>query len=439
MRLTRAGGPEPPLAELCAAVEEGVERWLSASGEGRLAEVHRWALLPSGKLLRPLLLLTSTGVVGGRYEQVMPVAVGVELAHVASLVHDDIIDNDDLRRGRASVRHRFGTAQAILGADSLFFALFQQLGECRRRGVPDQAVVEVMELLARAGREAASGVVLEMTLSGPPAAAPVTAAGDEGRRAQTPDGPEDPGHDEAGEYGEYGEYGEDTEYGGHSGHSGHSGHGGGKGGSHGNKVAGYLEMVRLKSASLLRAACHAGAVLGGATRAQAEALSQYGQALGIAFQIRDDLLPFRRGPQPDDKPADSDLRNQRPALPLLLARRMGTPADRALLAALAGECAGAGAAPAPQPPHEHVRHDSVRHERLRRVVEETGALREALRMAQEQVEACHRALAALPAGPDRDLLAALAEQLASEDDIGSGEGTSPAARAGAGRAKTPLS
>ncbi|GAA2608562.1 polyprenyl synthetase family protein [Streptomyces axinellae] len=409
MRLTPAGGPEPPLAELCAAVEEGVERWLSASGDDRLADVHRWALLPSGKLLRPLLLLTSTGVVGGRYEQVMPVAVGVELAHVASLVHDDIIDHDDLRRGRASVRHRFGTAQAILGADSLFFSLFQQLGECRRRGVPDAAVVEVMELLARAGREAASGVVLEMTLSGPPPATPV---------------PADGGGGEGGDDGEGGEGGGD-----------------GEGDNGDTEVAGYLEMVRLKSASLLRAACHAGAVLGGASRAQAEVLSQYGQALGIAFQIRDDLLPYRRGPQPDDKPFDSDLRNQRPALPLLLAHRMGTPADRALLAALAGECAGP--APAPQPPHGHVRHESVRHARLRRVVEETGALREALRMAQEQVEACHRALSALPAGRDRDLLAALAEQLAADGDAGSGDtgsgdGSGPAAPTCAGRAKTPL-
>jgi geranylgeranyl diphosphate synthase type I len=387
MRLTRAGGPEPPLAELRDAVEEGVERWLAASGDARLEDVHRWALLPSGKLLRPLLLLTSTGVVGGRYERVLPVAVGVELAHVASLVHDDIIDNDDLRRGRDSVRHRFGTAQAILGADSLFFALFQQLGECRRRGVPDRAIVEVMEVLARAGREAASGVVLEMALSGR-RAAPTAADGTDGR---VPGG--------------------------------------------GDQVAAYVEMVRLKSASLLRAACHAGALLGGATRAQAEVLSQYGQALGIAFQIRDDLLPYRRGPHQTDKPPESDLRNQRPALPLLLAHRMGTPADRRLLAALADEYDGAterGAA------EGGAGEERARHERVRRLVEETGALQEAHRMAQEHVAACRRALAALPSGRDRDLLASLAEQLAARDDAESDAGSSPAARAGVSRAKTPL-
>ncbi|WP_326686843.1 polyprenyl synthetase family protein [Streptomyces sp. NBC_01795] len=400
MRLTRAGGPEPPLAELRDAVEEGVERWLAASGDVRLEDVHRWALLPSGKLLRPLLLLTSTGVVGGRYEQVLPVAVGVELAHVASLVHDDIIDNDDLRRGRASVRHRFGTAHAILGADSLFFALFQQLGECRRRGVPNRAVVEVMELLARAGREAASGVVLEMALSGRPAT-PTAADGNDGQAPGRGDG-QVAGADD----------------------------GQAAGGDGDGQVAAYVEMVRLKSASLLRAACHAGAVLGGATRAQAEVLSQYGQALGIAFQIRDDLLPYRRGPRQTDKPPESDLRNQRPALPLLLAHRMGTPADRTLLAALADEYDGAAEGEAGE--------ERARHERVRRLVEETGALQEAHRMAQEHVDACHRALAALPSGRDRDLLASLAEQLAAEGDAGSDMGSSPAARTGV-RAKTPLS
>ncbi|WP_228450144.1 polyprenyl synthetase family protein [Streptomyces alkaliterrae] len=130
-------------------------------------------------------------------------------------------------------------------------------------------------------------------------------------------------------------------------------------------------------------------------------MRRFGEALGIAFQIRDDLLPYEPGPRgwaSGDKPADSDLRNRRPALPVLLARRLASPAERESINALL-------AGPFPE------RGSDGRQERLCRLVWETGAVREAHRMAREQVERCRAALAVLPSGEHRDRLGEFAELL----------------------------
>lgn len=96
-------------------------------------------------------------------------------------------------------------------------------------------------------------------------------------------------------------------------------------------VADYLEMVRLKTAVLMSAACRIGATLAGATAPRIAALAAYGEAFGTAFQIRDDLLPYTADPHLAGKPLGSDVRNLRPTLPVLLARDRGTPIQRSEL------------------------------------------------------------------------------------------------------------
>ncbi|WBB57708.1 polyprenyl synthetase family protein [Streptomyces sp. WMMC500] len=371
MQRTDAGPACFPLAELRHAVDAGIAAWLDRGGPGAgaadgdgdadyLATAQRWALSPPGKLLRPITLLAAAGAVGGSYDAVMPAAVGIELAHVATLVHDDIIDGDELRRGKAAAHREFGLAHGVLAADSLFFALFQQLGGCRRTGVPESCVLDAVEALGAAGQQTARGVAQEVALSG--SLCEVTAPADGG-------------------------------------------------------IAAYVEMVRLKSASLFRAACHVGALLGGGNPEQAGVLAVYGEAMGIAFQIRDDLLPYTSvvggGDSADSggeydhddgdrvdlragKPVCSDLRNRRPALPVLLAHRLGGHAERAALAALVDGTSD-----------EH-----GRHRQLSRLARETGALRAAQSMARAYVDRCHRALAPVPPGADRDRLAWLADEVA---------------------------
>src|SRR5260370_1174477 len=114
------------------------EQWPQRSG--RLYSICRYALLPNGKLFRPVLLLESTAAVGGELASSLPAAAGAEYGHVASLIHDDIIDGDNLRRGRPSVQHKYGIDDAIVAGDALIFHLFANLAECRSTGVPDSDV-----------------------------------------------------------------------------------------------------------------------------------------------------------------------------------------------------------------------------------------------------------------------------------------------------------
>lgn len=322
----------PPLAESRSAARDSLDDWLNSRRVGPLAEQHRWALVPPGKLLRPALLLESAQALGGNPEQVAPVATGFELIHAGSLIHDDIIDGDDERRGRAATHSRYGVDRAIVAADALFFAVFETLGECRRRGVPDRLTADVTAIIAEAGLDITRGATMELDLSGTL-------------------------HD-------------DTD------------------------IGTYLEVVRLKTAALLRAACRTGAVLAGGTAEQTAALTEFGEALGIAFQIHDDLLPYSQPREAAGKPRTSDLRNGRPTLPLLLAHRNGTDADRALLVGLLAEETD----------------EELRQERLHQLLAETGALKAAEHTANEYLDRCRNALRVLPPGPHRYRLAALADQ-----------------------------
>ncbi|MFF0726141.1 polyprenyl synthetase family protein [Streptomyces sp. NPDC004134] len=384
MQRTDAGPACFPLAELRHAVDGGIAAWLDRSGSGaddsdHLATAQRWALCPPGKLLRPITLLAAAGAVGGSYDAVLPAAVGIELAHVATLVHDDIIDGDELRRGKTAAHREFGLAHGVLAADSLFFALFQQVGACRQAGVPAGRVLDAVEVLGAAGQQTARGVAQEVALSG--SLSEVTAAADGG-------------------------------------------------------IAAYVEMARLKSASLFYSACHVGALLGGGSAEETRALAAYGEAMGIAFQIRDDLLPYvADGDAGDDgdedgdgdgdgglragKPVCSDLRNRRPALPVLLAHRLGGRAERAALVELV----------------DGTTDERARQRQLSRLAHGTGALDAAQSMARAYVDRCRDALGPVPAGPDRDRLAWLADEVAGaaygSGTAGAGPGTG-AAGAGPG-------
>jgi geranylgeranyl pyrophosphate synthase len=239
--------------EVRAAIEAEIgARW--PDGATGLDAIHRYALQAPSKLLRPLLLCHSALAFGASLHQVLPAAVGFECAHTGSLLHDDILDNDPLRRGRPAVHTRYGPEQAIVAGNALFFALFTHLAECGERGISDDRIRHALAVQARAGLEVCRGAAHELTLAG------------------------------------------DFDSG----------------------VAAYLAMARRKTAVMLAAACQIGAILAGAACHEQEKLAEFGEHLGLAFQIRDDLLPYdalgRSG-----KPGDSDLRNRRPTLPVLLA------------------------------------------------------------------------------------------------------------------------
>ncbi|GAA2793204.1 polyprenyl synthetase family protein [Crossiella cryophila] len=238
------------------------DRW--RLDDDRLGEICRYALLPPGKLLRPMLLVESAVAVGGTRYGVLPAAVGAESGHTASLVHDDIIDQDELRRGRPAVHVRYGVDDAIVTGDALLFDLFAGLAGCRYRGVAEARIVDALAEVARCGVELCRGQMLEAELT----------------RDRCFD------------------------------------------------AARYRRMVHLKTAALFRGACVSGALLAGGSAEEVAALRRYADELGIAYQIQDDLLGYLSVPAVTGKPQASDARNGRITMPLILAGQAGGPAAR---------------------------------------------------------------------------------------------------------------
>jgi geranylgeranyl pyrophosphate synthase len=232
-----------------------------------LDAVCAYALEPTGKLLRPVLLLESALAVGGSAEAVLPAAIGIECAHVASLVHDDILDNDEMRRARESVPHRYDLATALLAGDLLFFHAVDNLLACRDLGIPAERLIDAAAVNATACRDLCQGEYQELELVG---SAKVS-------------------------------------------------------------VAEYLDMVGNKTAALFRTACQTGGILGGGAPESIQALADFGENLGIAFQVQDDLLPYLSDQTTSGKPVTSDLDNQRLTLPIILAYEATSAAGWAAL------------------------------------------------------------------------------------------------------------
>lgn len=141
-----------------------------------------------------------------------------------------------------------------------------------------------------------------------------------------------------------------------------------------------LNVMHAKTAALTGAACQAGAILAGATPQQYQALRQYGEHLGMAFQIRDDLLPYTADDQVTGKTATSDVANLQPTLPVLLAYEAAGEADRNRLTTVFR----GGTDPV------------TAHRDLLAVLTRTGALSKATQMASSYAEQARAELTGLP-------------------------------------------
>jgi len=220
------------LAERRAMVEAALERALEPASEvpPRLHEAMRYAVFSGGKRVRPVLSLMACEAAGGAPERALPFACALELIHTYSLVHDDLpaMDDDELRRGRPTVHVAFDEALAILAGDALLTEAFRlaAAGALTAGLEPARALGVVAAIAVAAG---AGGMV----------GGQVADLEAEGIVA-----------DEA-------------------------------------LVA---SIHRRKTAALIAAAIEAGAVAGGASDDDLRALNAYGAALGLAFQVADDLL-----------------------------------------------------------------------------------------------------------------------------------------------------
>ena len=158
--------------EYCAHLEKVLDHWLPAADKPpqRLHQAMRYSVLGGGKRMRPLLVYATGEALGVSREQLHAPAAAVEIIHAYSLIHDDLpaMDDDDLRRGRATCHKAFDEATAILAGDALQVLAFQILAEDRYMGVPPAARVEMIHNLAVASGAAgmAGGQAMDMAATG---------------------------------------------------------------------------------------------------------------------------------------------------------------------------------------------------------------------------------------------------------------------------------
>jgi geranylgeranyl diphosphate synthase type II len=213
-----------------------------AACPARLALAMHYSVFGRGKRLRPILCLLATEACGGDTEAALPACCALEMVHTYSLIHDDLpaMDNDDLRRGRLTCHRAFDEATAILAGDALLTLAFEVVAHDVR---PVAAALQIVAILAEAAGP--SGMVAGQM-------ADLQADGRTELQIQGQHGPP--------------------------------------------MVASTMTLALLesihnrKTGALLRAPLRIGAVIAGASQPCIEALDRYGRAVGLAFQIVDDLL-----------------------------------------------------------------------------------------------------------------------------------------------------
>lgn len=201
-----------------------------------------YTLSGGGKRLRPVLLLAAAKAFGLEPEKAIDQALGIEVFHNFTLLHDDVMDNADVRRGRPAVHRRWNASVAILSGDAMLTMATQLMAKA-----PESLLPAVMELFNTTAMEVYAGQQLDM---------------------------------------DFEDRGDVT-------------------------VEEYIEMIRLKTSVLLACACRMGALLAGASEESQKAMYRYGELLGLAFQLKDDLLDTYGDPALFGKEIGGDIINEK--------------------------------------------------------------------------------------------------------------------------------
>lgn len=143
-----------------------VNRYLGASLEGRPAMLYsaaRHLIVHGGKRLRPYMVIKSCQILGGRGSAAMPVAGAIEMVHNFTLIHDDMMDNDEVRHGVSTVHKKFGMPVAILAGDVLFSKAYRAISSS---GLPAESVAALTDRLSRACVAVCEGQMLDIRMAG---------------------------------------------------------------------------------------------------------------------------------------------------------------------------------------------------------------------------------------------------------------------------------
>ena len=296
-----------------AQVDAVIHRRL-ASEVVLINQISHYIVSAGGKRLRPMLVLLFSRALGFEGPERFEMAATVEFIHTATLLHDDVVDESSLRRGRQTANALFGNAASVLVGDFLYSRAFQMMVSVES--------MRVLEVLADATNVIAEGEVLQLM------------------NMHDPD----------------------------------------------ISVEDYLRVIRYKTAKLFEASARIGAVLSGSDAALEAACAAYGQALGTAFQIADDLLDYEGTTAALGKNVGDDLREGKPTLPLLAAMSRGTPEERELIR------------------HAIQNGEVERLDEIVAIVRRTGALDITREAARAEAERARAHISALPSSQFKDAL-----------------------------------
>ena len=272
-----------------------------------------------GKRLRPKLVLLAARACEHAAQDHIAAAAIIEFIHTATLLHDDVIDESELRRGRETANAVWGNAASVLVGDYLYSRAFQMMVELQN--------MDVMQLMANTTNAIAEGEVMQLMY------------------VHDPDTTE----------------------------------------------AHYMRVIYHKTAVLFSAAAQLGGLLSDRSSEDIQALAAYGQHLGTAFQLVDDVLDYNSSDTDIGKKIGDDLAEGKPTLPLIYAMRTGSEAQRNLIRQ-AIEQGG--------------------RERINEVItaiESTGAIDYTVRLAREEVEQAISRLSVLPESPYKQAMIGLAK------------------------------
>ena len=290
-----------------------------ASDVDLVSTVASYIVMSGGKRLRPMLVLLAARALGYDGGAQYPAATIIEFIHTATLLHDDVVDSSERRRGQASANAVFGNQASVLVGDFLYSRAFQMM--------VDLDNMYIMQILADATNTIAAGEVLQLM------------------NVHDPDTTE----------------------------------------------TAYNDVIYRKTAKLFEAGTRIAAVIAGADTSTETSLSTYGRELGTAFQLVDDALDYDASADELGKNLGDDLTEGKPTLPLIVALRETKGPDQEFLrqAIIDG--------------------GADRLDRVRSVIESTGALQYTLARAQEAADKAIDALVEIPDSDHKQALIALAD------------------------------
>lgn len=310
----------PDMTQVDACIQDSLK-----SDVVLINQIARYIVSSGGKRLRPMLLTLCAHACGYEGRDHIPLAAIIEFIHTATLLHDDVVDESDLRRGQQSAHAVWGNAASVLVGDFLYSRSFQLMV-----GLDS---MRIMEVLADTTNTIAEGEVQQLLNMGDPEV-------DQHR---------------------------------------------------------YMQVIENKTAKLFEAACRLAAIISAQPPEIENALAIYGNRLGSAFQIADDVLDYTGDSETMGKNAGDDLAEGKPTLPLIFARERCDETERELLDAAISN----GGIDDLEP--------------ILAIIRDTDSLSSAMDVAKTQALEARQVIGVLPDSPWRTALEQLADYSVSRD------------------------